>query len=81
MTVYVLIAITYFAGAVRTLKRDGFIENGRIDVTFVDGSGSGEGSVDSGGPSREFLRLCLQQVMSASIFSGAETGKYLTKCS
>lgn len=68
-------------GAVRALKRSSFCENGRLSVKFSDDIGQSEGAVDAGGPTREFLRLVMDQVVNSSIFEGNTSAKYLAKCS
>ena len=67
-------------GAIRGLKRKNFFEDGRLSVKFSDDIGQSEGAIDAGGPSREFFRLAVGEILNSSIFIGNETNKYLTKC-
>ena len=67
-------------GAIRALRRATFSEDGRISVKFADDLGQPEGAIDAGGPTREFLRIAVDQVTNSSIFGGVESEKYITKC-
>ena len=39
-------------------------------VKFADDIGQSEGAVDLGGPTREFLRLAIQELFESFMFSG-----------
>ena len=67
-------------GAIRALRRKNFYENGRISINFGDDIGQAESAIDAGGPTREFLRLAINQIVSSSVFAGTETEKFITKC-
>ena len=66
-------------GTLRALKRSNFNEAARISVKFGDDLGCSEGAVDAGGPTREFLRLAVSDVMQSEIFCGEEVARCLTK--
>lgn len=59
-----------FDCASRAFSRANFDPESKLDVVFVDGDGVGEGSVDEGGPTREFCRLLARQLQSHQIFEG-----------
>ncbi|KAL0973527.1 hypothetical protein UPYG_G00205390 [Umbra pygmaea] len=61
----------------RTFKRRAFNPSKRLDVVFVDTCGTGEGSVDSGGPNREFMRLLIKTVLESKYFVGPQNCKSL----
>ncbi|XP_073719385.1 G2/M phase-specific E3 ubiquitin-protein ligase-like [Misgurnus anguillicaudatus] len=61
----------------RAFQRQRFNAEARVDVAFVDVDGKGEGSVDEGGPRREFLRLLMQEVQHCRIFEGPEESRSL----
>nr|XP_055049938.1 uncharacterized protein LOC129436070 isoform X2 [Misgurnus anguillicaudatus] len=63
--------------AVQAFSRRLFNPGARLDVIFVDDTKTAEGAVDSGGPTREFLRLLLKAVQQSSIFEGPENSKRL----
>ncbi|XP_067314252.1 uncharacterized protein [Pseudorasbora parva] len=63
--------------AIRAFQRQRFNAEARIDVAFVDVQGRGEGSVDEGGPRREFLRLLMQEIQHCKIFEGPEESRSL----
>ena len=67
-------------GALRALKRKKFNERGRISVKFADDIGQSEGAIDAGGPTREFLRLAMSNVINSCSFEGTEYKKYIAKC-
>ena len=66
-------------GTLRALKRSNFNEEARISVKFGDDLGCSESAVDAGGPTREFLRLAVSEVMQSEIFCGVEGARCLTK--
>ena len=66
-------------GAVTAMKRKSFHPLGRLSVKFSDDEGGSEGAVDASGPTREFLRLLMRNVESASIFEGSSDCKILSR--
>ena len=46
-------------------------------VKFADELGSSEGAVDLGGPTREFLRLAVQEAFSTNDFVGTTSSKVI----
>nr|XP_055038549.1 uncharacterized protein LOC129426318 isoform X2 [Misgurnus anguillicaudatus] len=62
---------------VQAFKRRKFNPEARLDVIFVDSEQISEGSVDGGGPTREYLRLLMKAIHQSSIFEGPETDKTL----
>ncbi|XP_030611803.1 G2/M phase-specific E3 ubiquitin-protein ligase-like isoform X3 [Archocentrus centrarchus] len=66
-------------GASRAMGRSNFSPEKKIDVKFTDDYGISEGAVDNGGPTREFFRLCLDEVKDKiGIFEGPPNAKVLT---
>lgn len=66
-------------GASRAMGRSNFSPEKKIDVKFTDDYGISEGAVDNGGPTREFLRLCLHEIKDKiGIFEGPPNAKVLT---
>nr|XP_055031633.1 G2/M phase-specific E3 ubiquitin-protein ligase-like [Misgurnus anguillicaudatus] len=63
--------------AMRTFKRQAFNPTKQLDVVFVDACGTGERSVDSGGPSREFIRLLMRAILESRYFVGPKNCKSL----
>lgn len=63
--------------AMRTFRRRAFNPLKRLDVVFVDTCGTGEGSVDNGGPNREFMRLLMKAVLASQYFVGPQNSKSL----
>jgi len=61
----------------RGVNRKCFDPFKRIDVLFVDSANVAEGSIDSGGPTREFLRLLLLEIFTSGLFEGPANGKQL----
>ncbi|XP_028296999.1 G2/M phase-specific E3 ubiquitin-protein ligase-like isoform X2 [Gouania willdenowi] len=49
----------------------------KLDVIFVDSEGEGEGAVDDGGPTREYLRLLMRAIQHSKIFDGPEDDRLL----
>lgn len=52
----------------RATSRKSFSPCQKFDICFVDNCGNSEGSIDSGGPTREFFRLLLSEIANSSIF-------------
>ncbi|XP_073730949.1 uncharacterized protein [Misgurnus anguillicaudatus] len=63
--------------AFRAFKRKQFNPKMRLDVVFVDTCGLGEGAVDNGGPTREFLTLVLRDLLNSHFFVGPASVKNL----
>lgn len=59
-------------GAIIGFKRTSFNEWQKLDVKF-----SGESGIDDGGPSREFMRLCIRAIQNCSIFEGPSTQRQI----
>ena len=59
-------------GAYRALQRLQFDPFRLLSVRFA-----GEDGVDSGGLTREFLRLAMQAIHSSALFHGEENGKFV----
>ncbi len=66
-----------FSSFKRVIRRNGFSIMQKIDVCFVDVDGATEGAIDGGGPTREFLRLLLKEVIAGPLFEGPEDSRYL----
>lgn len=49
----------------------------QLDVVFVDSCGTGEGSVDTDCPTREFLRLLMKELVDSRYFVGPQNSKSL----
>nr|XP_055033816.1 uncharacterized protein LOC129422116 isoform X2 [Misgurnus anguillicaudatus] len=64
-------------GSLQAFKRKRFKPEARLDVIFVDSDGVGEGAVDEGGPTREFLRLLMREIQMSKIFEGPEDNRLL----
>ncbi|XP_048036146.1 G2/M phase-specific E3 ubiquitin-protein ligase [Megalobrama amblycephala] len=64
-------------GSLQAFKRRRFNPEARLDVIFVDSDGVGEGAVDEGGPTREFLRLLMREIQMSKIFEGPEDNRLL----
>ncbi|CAL8255971.1 unnamed protein product [Boreogadus saida] len=54
--------------SLRAFKRKSFDPEAKLDVVFVDEDDNGEGAVDEGGPTREYLRLLMRAVHQSNIF-------------
>ncbi|KAG9272315.1 G2/M phase-specific E3 ubiquitin-protein ligase-like [Astyanax mexicanus] len=60
------------------MTRPNFSPEKTVDVKFTDDHGVSEGAVDNGGPTREFFRLCLQEIKDNSgMFIGPPNMKTL----
>jgi len=55
-------------GSLHAFKRRRFNPEARLDVIFVDSDGVGEGAVDDGGPTREYLHLLMREIQISKIF-------------
>ncbi|KAI7789966.1 putative G2/M phase-specific E3 ubiquitin-protein ligase-like [Triplophysa rosa] len=64
-------------GSLQAFKRRRFNPGARLDVVFVDSDGVGEGAVDEGGPTREYLRLLMREIQTSRIFEGPENNRLL----
>lgn len=60
-------------GARRGFTRATFVDERVLSVRF-----SGEGGIDDGGPTREFMRLALKGLRDSRIFEGPENCKTLS---
>jgi predicted nucleotidyltransferase len=72
-----------FGSFIITSRRRNFDPMSRIDVVFVDALGAVEGAIDSGGPTREFLRLLVKEVITGPCFEGPAASRnlrYSTEC-
>jgi hypothetical protein len=58
--------------AIRTFSRKTFVDKHMLTVRF-----SGEDGVDSGGLTREYLRLVFKEIRALSLFTGKENSKLL----
>lgn len=58
--------------AFRAFGRPRFSPENRLNVVFVDEDNVGEGAVDEGGPTREFLRLLMLELKNSQYFCGDE---------
>lgn len=63
--------------AFRAFKRAKFHPKFKLDVVFVDTCGQGEGAVDLGGPTREFLTLLMKSLLNSRFFVGPSKSKNL----
>lgn len=68
------------------MSRSKFDPSRPLSVKFADELGSSEGAVDLGGPTREFLRLAVQEAFSTNAFIGTASSKVIVinqegKCS
>ena len=68
------------------MSRSRFEPSRPLSVKFADELGSSEGAVDLGGPTREFLRLAVQEGLSTNAFMGTASSKVIVlnqegKCS
>ncbi|XP_076578623.1 G2/M phase-specific E3 ubiquitin-protein ligase-like [Chaetodon auriga] len=67
-----------FLCSLRAFKRRNFNPEAKLDVVFVDEDDNGEGAVDEGGPTREYLRLLMRAVHQSNIFEGHEKDRRLS---
>lgn len=66
-----------FLCSLRAFKRRHFNPEAKLDIVFVDEDNNGEGAVDEGGPTREYLRLLMRAIHESSIFQGHEKNRQL----
>ena len=59
------------------MSRSRFDASRPLSVKFADELGSSEGAVDLGGPTREFLRLAVQEAFSTNAFIGTASSKVI----
>ncbi|XP_051980614.1 uncharacterized protein LOC127641796 [Xyrauchen texanus] len=64
--------------SLRAFKRRFFNPEAKLDVVFVDEDDNGEGAIDEGGPTREYLRLLMRAVHQSNIFEGHEKDRQLS---
>ncbi|XP_042582775.1 uncharacterized protein LOC122137829 [Cyprinus carpio] len=64
--------------SLRAFNRRFFNPEAKLDVVFVDEDDNGEGAVDEGGPTREYLRLLMRAVHQSNIFEGHEKDRQLS---
>ncbi|XP_049913676.1 uncharacterized protein LOC126398392 isoform X3 [Epinephelus moara] len=64
--------------SLRAFKRRNFNPEAKLNVVFVDEDGNGEGAVDEGGPTREYLRLLMRAIHQSNIFEGHEKDRQLS---
>ena len=64
--------------SLRAFKRKHFNPEAKLDIVFVDEDDNGEGAVDEGGPTREYLRLLMRAIHQSSIFEGHEKDRQLS---
>lgn len=63
--------------SLKAFQRHRFTPEAKLDVVFVDEDLNGEGAVDEGGPTREFLRLLMKAIHDCCIFEGHEKARQL----
>ncbi|KAJ8381338.1 hypothetical protein SKAU_G00021160 [Synaphobranchus kaupii] len=63
--------------SLRAFGRRRFDPTKKINVVFVDNASVGEGSIDDGGPTREYLRLLMKEVHNSRLFVGPDTARNL----
>lgn len=63
--------------ALRVFWCPSFDPRAHLDIVIVDVDGVGEGAADDGGPSRQFFRLFMKEIMSSQVFEGPEIGRTL----
>ena len=61
----------------RAFRRRNFNCMCKLDIVFVDDDGTAEGAIDAGGPSREFFRLLLNEVVNSPFLEGPDEAKHL----
>lgn len=66
-------------GTDRAMRRPNFLPSKTIVIKFTDDVGIPEGSIDQGGPKREFFRLVLDHICNYSgMFEGEKDEKVLS---
>ncbi|RXN22005.1 G2 M phase-specific E3 ubiquitin- ligase-like protein [Labeo rohita] len=63
--------------SLQAIKRRRFNPQAKLDVVFVDADENGEGAIDEGGPTREYLRLLMRSVHQSNVFQGNEKDRSL----
>lgn len=63
--------------SLKAFQRRRFTPEAKLDVVFVDEDMIGEGAVDEGGPTREYLRLLMKAIHDCCIFEGHEKARQL----
>ncbi|CAM4610246.1 unnamed protein product [Leuciscus chuanchicus] len=58
--------------SLQAVKRRRFNPQAKLDVVFVDAEKNGEGAIDEGGPTREYLRLLMRAIHQSNVFQGHE---------
>lgn len=65
-------------GAMRAFARRSFNPEAKLSVVFMDDFMQAEGSVDEGGPTREFFRLLMMALKDGTLFTGPQNSKNLS---
>ncbi|XP_028454088.1 uncharacterized protein LOC114568671 isoform X3 [Perca flavescens] len=65
-------------GAIRAFARRSFNPEAKLSVIFMDDFMQAEGSVDEGGPTREFFRLLMMALRDSALFTGPQNSKNLS---
>lgn len=65
-------------GAIRAFARRSFNPESKLSVIFMDDFMQAEGSVDEGGPTREFFRLLMMALKDSTLFTGPQNSKNLS---
>ncbi|XP_077088033.1 uncharacterized protein LOC143739405 isoform X2 [Siphateles boraxobius] len=63
--------------SLQAVKRRRFNPLAKLDVVFVDAEENGEGAIDEGGPTREYLRLLMRAIHQSNVFQGHEKDRNL----
>lgn len=63
--------------SLQAVKRRRFNPQAKLDVVFVDAEENGEGAIDEGGPTREYLRLLMRAIHQSNVFQGHEKDRSL----
>ncbi|XP_077057394.1 uncharacterized protein LOC143710316 [Siphateles boraxobius] len=63
--------------SLQAVKRRRFNPQAKLDVVFVDAGENGEGAIDEGGPTREYLRLLMRAIHQSNVFQGHEKDRSL----
>lgn len=66
-----------FDDGLAKMSRSRFDPSMPLSVKFADEMGSSEGAVDLGGPTREFLRLAIEEAFSSNAFVEVSSGKVI----
>lgn len=54
-------------GTLQASKRCRFDQGAKLDVIFDNSEGTGEGAVDDGGPTREYLQLLMRAIQHSNM--------------